>query len=100
MMQQAFPEFYAALHASGKSFNVLLGSIVKADADENFSYSGLEGCAVQAVEMTLVPQIFIGGQLGVNALGLEDYPDLAAEAGGIPSGVVSVNDGAAGGGDH
>ena len=36
MMQQAFREFDAALHASGKSFDAFLGAVGQADASQNF----------------------------------------------------------------
>ena len=55
MMQQAFCQFDAALHAAGKSFDSFLGAIGQSDAGENFSDAGFQRGAAQAVEMALMP---------------------------------------------
>src|ERR1700756_4966139 len=99
-MQQSLGQFNAALHASGKSFDVLFGTVGEADAHENLCDSRLQRCPVQAVEMTLVPEIFVGSQLRVYALSLKNDSDLPAHVGGVLSGIVTYDDGAACGGNH
>ncbi len=47
-----------------------------------------------------MPEVFVGGELGVNALGLEDDADVAAQRSGLANGVEAGDRGAAGSGDH
>src|SRR5271170_5856207 len=79
MMQQSLGQFDAALHAAGKSFHELFGAIGEADAAEDFLNPVLQGGAAQTVEMSLMPEILVGGEFEVDALGLEDDADLAAQ---------------------
>ena len=44
---------------------------------------GFQSDAMQAVEVSLMPQVFVGGKFYVDALGLEDDADLAADGGWI-----------------
>src|SRR5579872_346355 len=66
MMQQALGQFDAALHASGKSLDALLGAIGETNAGENVVNALLQRGAAQAVEMSLMPEIFVGGELRVD----------------------------------
>src|SRR5712692_1779055 len=50
--------------------------------------------------MTLVPKIFRRSQLHIDALGLEDDSDLAAQLVGFPGDVVSHDEGAPANRDH
>ena len=47
-----------------------------------------------------MPEVFVGGELGVDALGLEDNADVAAHGSGLADGVEAGDGGAAGSGDH
>src|SRR5215469_7354679 len=79
-MQKAFGEFEAALHASRESLGSLVGAIEEVDARQHFFDAGLEGLAVESVEVSLMPEVFFRGELDVDALCLEDDADLAAAA--------------------
>ena len=56
--------------------------------------------AAQSIEMSLMPEILIGGQFRIDALGLENDADLAAKAGGILRRVAAHNESAPAGGNH
>jgi len=47
-----------------------------------------------------MPEVFVGGQLGIDALGLEHHADLATEVRGVLCSVTTHDEGAASGGDH
>ena len=47
-----------------------------------------------------MPEVFVGGEFGVNALGLEDDADVAAQGSGLPNSVEAGDRGAAGSRDH
>ena len=80
MMQQALGELDAALHAAGESFRRRsVARSARPTRVENFGDARLESGAAQAVEMALVPEVFVGGELGVDALRLEDDADLTAQ---------------------
>ena len=100
MMKQTLGELDAALHASGESFDPIGGAVEQSDAGQNFVDSCLEFGAAQAVEVSLMPEIFVGGELGIDALRLEDDADVAAQRSGLANGVEAGDGGAAGGGDH
>lgn len=99
-MEQAFCEFDAALHASGKGFDIFFGSVAKANAGENFLNSFSEGCSVQTIEMALMPQVLVGGEFRVDALALEDHADLAAQLGGLFGGVETCYNSPTRSGNH
>ena len=100
MMQQSLGQFDAALHAAGESFDQLLGAIGEADAGEDFLNSLLQGGAAQTVKMSLMPEIFVGGEFQVDALGLKDHADLAPQARRFLRGVAAHDGGASGGRKH
>ncbi len=50
----------------------------------------------QAVEVSLMPEVLVGGELGIDALGLEDDADVTAQGSGLPDGVKAGDGGAAG----
>src|SRR5208282_376466 len=60
----------------------------------------LEFGTAQAVEVSLMPEVLVGGELEVDALGLEDDADMAAQRSGLANGVEAGDGGAAGSGDH
>lgn len=47
-----------------------------------------------------MPEILVGGELGIYALGLEDDTDLAAQCRGILGGIATHHQGTTGSGDH
>ena len=67
-----------------KVSSFLLGAIQQPDPAQHFRDARFQRRAAQSVKMSLVPQIFGGGQLHVNTLGLEDYANLAAQLGWVP----------------
>ncbi len=100
MMQQALGEFDAALHAPGKSFHVIGGAVEQSHAGQNLVDAGFEFSPAQAVKVSLMPEVLVGGQLEVDALRLKDDADMAAQCSGLANGVKAGNRGAAGRGNH
>ncbi len=100
MMEQSFGELDAALHASGKSLYAIGGAVEQSDAGEDFGDAHFKVGAAQAVEVSLMPEVFVGGQLGVDALGLEDDTDVAPQRARLANGVEAGDGGAAGSRDH
>src|ERR1700679_72965 len=100
MMEQAFGELDAALHSSGKSFHAIVTSVEQSDASQNFRNSSFEFGAAQTVKVSLMPQVFIGREFGIDALCLEDYADVAAQGSGLANGVEAGDGGAARSRDH
>jgi hypothetical protein len=100
MVEQSFGELDAALHASGKSFYAVGGAIEQSYTREYFCDSLLELGATQTVEVSLMPEVFVGGELRVDALGLENDADVAAQGSGLANRVQASDGGAAGGRDH
>ncbi len=47
-----------------------------------------------------MPEVFVGGEFEIDARGLEDDPDVAAERSGLANGVQAGDGGAAGSGHH
>jgi hypothetical protein len=76
MMQQPFGQLNAALHASGKRFHEFLGAIRQTDPRQDFLDPLLQRGAAQTVEMSLMPEIFVGRELEVDTLRLEDDTNL------------------------
>src|ERR1700675_4415573 len=50
--------------------------------------------------MSLMTEVFVGGEFGVDALGLEDDADVAAQGSGLANGVEAGDRGAARSRDH
>src|SRR5690348_12857466 len=99
-MKKSFGEFDAALHATGKSLDPLFGAIGKANASEDFVDPHSQRGSAQAVKMSLMPEVLIGGEFRIDTLCLEHHADLAAQGGRILRGIVPHHKGASGGGDH
>src|SRR4249919_3380832 len=55
---------------------------------------------MQSVEMALVPEVFVGRQLFVDALCLKHYADLTTDRGRIFRGITARNQRAPGARDH
>ena len=100
MVEQTFREFDAALHSAGEGFNVIVGTVEQSYAGENLVDTIFEVGATEAVEMSLMPQVFAGGEFGIDALGLKDDADVAAEGSGLVNGVEAGDGCAARSGDH
>ena len=67
---------------------------------ENLSHPRLQRGPAQTVEMSLMPEVLVGGQLWINALRLKHDADLSSQVGGILRGIAAHDQGAAGGGNH
>ncbi len=76
MMQQSLGQFDTPLHAAGKRFHALFGAVGQAHARQNFCYALLQRRSAQPVQMSLMPQIFVGRQFEVDALRLKHDADL------------------------
>src|SRR5580700_3047523 len=100
MMEQALGEFDAALHAAGKSLHQIARAVEQSHARENFVDAHLKLRAAQAIEMSLMPKIFVGGELGVDALCLKHHADTPAQGPGLAHGIEAGDRRAAGSGHH
>src|SRR5258708_6072831 len=90
-----FGELDAALHASGESLYAIVGTVEQSDAREDLVDARFQVGAAQAVEVSLMPEVFVGSEFGVNALSLEDDADMAAQGSGLANGVEDSDRGAA-----
>src|SRR5437879_459785 len=81
MMQQSLSQFNAALHTAREGFHAFFGAVGEAYATKNFCHTLSQRRSTEAVEMSLMPEIFVGGEFGIDARGLEDDADLAANVG-------------------
>src|SRR5208337_1569847 len=95
MMEQSFGKFDAPLHSSGKCFYAIGGAVEQSHAGEDLVDALLEFGTAQAVEVSLMPEVLVGGELEVDALGLEDDADMAAQRSGLANGVEAGDGGAA-----
>src|SRR5579864_4432988 len=100
MMQQAFSELNAALHPTGKCLYTFLGAVGQTYASQDFDYAFFKRCSAQAVEVSLMPEVLVRGQLWVDALRLKYHANLATETGGILCRIASHDHGATCGRDH
>lgn len=99
-MEQALGQFDAALHTSGKCLYAVVTTVEQADAGEDLLDSSFEFGAAEAVEMSLMPEVLVGGEFGIDALRLKDDTDVAAQGSGLANGVDADDGGAARGWDH
>ena len=79
MVQQALGQFQPPLHASGKGFRFFIGPVRQSHAAQHLGNAGGERTAAQPIKMSLVPKVFGRSKLDVDALRLEDDPDLSAQ---------------------
>src|SRR5258708_19232060 len=100
MVEQAFGELDAALHASGESFYAIVGTVEQSNAREDLVDARFQVGAAQAVEVSLMPEVFVGSEFGVNALSLEDDADMAAQGSGLANRVEAGEPRAPGSWDH
>ena len=61
MVQESFSELNPALHASGERLDAFLGTICETDAREYFFDTASQSGAAEAVQVSLMPQVFISG---------------------------------------
>ena len=71
------------------------GAVEQSDAGEDLVDPLFQFVASQAVEVSLMPEVFVGGEFGIDALCLEDNADVAAERSGLVNGVEAGDGGAA-----
>src|SRR5208282_2866755 len=100
MVKQAFGELDATLHSSGKSFHAIGTAVEQSDAGKDLVDAGFKFGPAQTVEVSLMPEVFVGRELGINALGLEDDTDVAAQGPRLADGIEAGDGGAPGRGDH
>jgi hypothetical protein len=100
MVEQAFGQLDAALHASRESFHAIRGAVEQSDAGQDPVNTRFEFGTMQAVEVSLVPEVFVGGELEVDALRLKNDTDVAAQGSGLTNGIEAGDHGAARSGDH
>src|SRR5580698_4190580 len=100
MMEQSLGQFDAPLHPARKCFHAFFRSIRESHAIQNLRYALFERRSAQAVEMSLVPQVFVCRQLRVDALLLKHHADLPAQTGGVLRGITSHHHRAARGWEH
>ena len=82
-MQQSFGEFDATLHSAREGFYPFLGAIGQTYSREHLRDTRIQTGSAEAVKVSLVPQILVCRELRVNALGLEDHPDLPPQPGSV-----------------
>src|SRR5580692_4476716 len=100
VMEESFCELDTALHAARERFDAFLRTVGEAHAREDLLNPLLQRGAAKAVQMALMPEVLVGGQLGIDTLGLENYTDLTAKIGRILRSVKSQDQGATRSGDH
>ena len=100
MMQQPLCEFQPTLHAAGKCFGFFFGAIGETDAAQHLGNALLQRCTAEAVNVADQHQVLFRRELDVDALGLEDYADVAAHQRGLARDIVSHDQGAAAGRKH
>ena len=99
-VHQSFGQLDAALHAPGKSLDFLFGAIRQSHALQHLGDALLQHGPSQAVQMALMPEVFGCGQFDVNALGLEDHSDAAADFIRLPGRIETCNQRSASGWQH
>lgn len=87
-MEHALGEFDATPHPAGEGFHQIVRASVRPTAPSNSSRR-LQFARREAVEATLVAEIFSDGELLVEAGGLEDDAELAADGGRLAAQVVT-----------
>src|SRR5438270_722068 len=79
---------------------MIVSAVGEGNPPQHFFNASFQRGPVQAVKMALVAQIFVGGELGIDALGLEDDTDLAAKAIRIFGGIMAHDESATRSGNH
>ena len=100
MVEQALRQFDAALHASREGFDEIVAAVEQSDARENLGDSLFEFLAAQAIEVSLMPQILVRGELRIDALSLEYDANVPAKGARLADGVKSRDRRCAGGRHH
>ena len=95
MVKQSFGELDAALHPTRKSFQPIATPIEQSHAGKNLGDSLLQVGPAQAVKMSLMPKVFIGGELWIDALRLENDAYPAAQSSGLANCIECGDCGAA-----
>src|ERR1019366_3882070 len=90
----------AALHSSGEGFYAIVGAVKQSHASENLPDALRQIRTVQSVEMSLMPEVLASGKFQVDAWGLKDDADAAAQGSRLANGVEASNSGIAGGRNH
>ena len=100
MMKQALGQFQPALHAAGKGLSAVVGAVGQCDPDQHFLNARPQAGAVEPIQVSLVTQVLVGGELTIDALGLKDNTNLASQAVRVLGSVASHDEGMTGGGQH
>src|ERR1700682_117322 len=100
VMQQTVGQLDAPLHASGECLYAFRGSVGQSNATQNFSHPCLQARSAQAIQMSLMPEILIGGELPIDALRLEYHSNLPTYLGGVLCRIASHHERTTGAGYH
>src|SRR4051794_12040586 len=100
MMHEALCDLYAAQHAARKCFHLVVSAVAQANTREHLRNPGLEGAAAQAVEMSLMHQVFGCRELHVNALLLKHHSNIPPNIAWIRDDAPVADAGIATGGFH
>src|SRR2546423_2876641 len=76
MMQQAFCQFNPPLHTAGKCSYPIAGTVQQTYAGENFFNPLLQCRTTQAVEVSLMPEVFVCRKFWVDTLSLKYNSDV------------------------
>ena len=88
MMQQSLCQLDSPLHSTRESFDEFFGSIRQAHPRQDLLNSRFQWPAAKAVKMSLMPEVFVSGELQINALRLKDYADLPPQTRRILRGIA------------
>ena len=99
-MHDALGQLHAALHAAGKSLDLLMRALCQTYTREHLLHPGFQHRAGQSIQVALMAQVFSRGELHIHAGGLKDNTNLAAHQAGVAAQVEPGNSGIAGGGQH
>src|SRR5262245_52949359 len=80
VMHQAFRELQPPLHTARKRFCFLLCTVKQSHMAQHLVNSCLQSGAMQAIKMSLMPEVLSRRELDVDALGLEDDANMAAHS--------------------
>src|ERR1035437_8776341 len=83
LVEQRFGDLHAAAQTAGESIHQVLAAILEAETLHGVRHAIAQGGAAEAVQMPLRAEILFDGEGFIEALGLEDHADRAADGGGV-----------------
>jgi len=82
-MEKALCQRHTATHTSGKRPDPILAPLLQSEADHQVLHTLLQLGAPESIETALVEEVFLAGQFQVQAIGLKNNPNQAADLMGI-----------------